>query len=1231
MASFGYGWPKLLSPQLDKESSSLDIDTFFPQLLVIDEHRSKLAVLYDDKVVFWSTGRVRVVIGKLWPNCSKGRIQGGCFRYDGKRFAVIFEKKCLLIYKLEPFHPPPGRSSWFDFVSSSQGNIQEKDSHSWTGCKEEYILPTILTENEVGTGEEEYLVTCTSCPLGVIVVTSTLEMYCVSWEGEMFWHTPIAQLFSSDWSFMDRTNGVVSIDYHKATDLCGLVLDVSGIAFIVKIHEGGRIPPEMDDTIILREHGASCIALETQQCHAAVGLTNGSVEIYNTNVFVTGQPVCLRTLSLDSLYLSVSDIGRVVSVEWTSDGNCVAVGYEKTGVVVWSPLGYCLFCSFSSLEQPSTGGENHVVESSRHGYLFGHVKDICWGLFGYSLFVLGSVEEYDKSRWETADSKTPFCLVELGFLKTGFSKGSCQNEATRRFLLGPDFFVVVQDNALTNYPHMYSLKQKLLQHVEVPYEYVSNNWPLRLLSCNDDKNFVAVSGKHGVALYNIRSKRWRLFGDVVEEKMIQSSSLCWYRNSIIIGNEIAIQKRKTCRYELLIFPRDGLNFSFVQAQIPLQGAPLLLDARKDGYVLVFADDLQLRLFQLKSQGSKYTYSTLWSFHITVEAPLASPRRITKGRSTGTFVSSVRIYPPCLLSGERDNAPQQVLLLKSTGSLILLDIPKGISIPILRMVHAFWFHNPDCFPIETRNSPSSNPYVAIWAVAEDGIYCSFDSNMSADTSQSPSTMISRFVSYKWFQVDMNVYPLGFVEYGGFLTGISSLQTAGMSLALGNMHCRLPCFGIQIERQELMSKFFLRWLADDTLEEMQCFKWIASCSKAQHFENALERCLYELLGRVQQQQQQPSVSFTTNDSVELVDSSCFPINQATFALERFMRLVKYFGEYEDVIVGCARKMDYKYWNSLFSYVGEPCLLFENCCLTHRLTVAAGLLKIIQEWWDLQVAVMHAWRLLQCCLNRGRIDIAEQVVAFLDRAGGEGFVFSVPEWEMREEEKRLWEKGIVRRTTTTASTNQHLNMVDAILLQHLGACLEKMQWKQAVNMSMCFGISLADYWQAQTTISYLQQPFFKVLLCLHDSFQWPFPSVDIVEKRWSRSNLHDAWNTIGASEDNEQLQQVIDRLSTWQNKNTWDIENESWSNKQNNIKYYRLVRQQLQYLVGNAAVARQWEVVVGGLTALLQCEELRVVLKNLHTDWLAWYRDGLEKSQVAGYVWLSAQWEDITTLGG
>jgi len=140
-----------------------------------------------------------------------------------------------------------------------------------------------------------------------------------------------------------------------------------------------------------------------------------------------------------------------------------------------------------------------------------------------------------------------------------------------------------------------------------------------------------------------------------------------------------------------------------------------------------------------------------------------------------------------------------------------------------------------------------------------------------------------------------------------------------------------------------------------------------------------------------------------------------------------------------------------------------------------------------------------------------------------------------------------------------------------------------------------------------------------------------VDIVEKRWSRSNLHDAWNTIGASEDNEQLQQVIDRLSTWQNKNTWDIENESWSNKQNNIKYYRLVRQQLQYLVGNAAVARQWEVVVGGLTALLQCEELRVVLKNLHTDWLAWYRDGLEKSQVAGYVWLSAQWEDITTLGG
>ncbi|GJQ12837.1 hypothetical protein GpartN1_g4628.t1 [Galdieria partita] len=1234
MASFGYGWPKILSPKLHKESLSLEDEVFFPFDLVVDEHRNKLALLYEDRVVFWTTGRIRVVTGKLSVSRykEKGSVRGCCFRYDGSRFAILLERSYLLIYKLEPFHAPPGRSSWFDFVSSSEGNNQEKESQSTIKCVGEYILPTLLIEKDICTSEEECILACKSCPSGVIVVNSSLKLFCISWEGEIFWQTSFWKLFSSDTSIgeIGEAERFVCLDYHSGTDLCGLTLNPPGIALLVKFGDGGRSAPEIDDTFILRENDASYIALEPQQCLAAVGLKSGLVEIYNTNVFLTGQSVCLRSLSLDILYLSVSDTGGVESLQWTSDGNCIAVGYEKAGVVVWSAIGHCLFHSFSScghsteeIRQISTTIEEMheqlgrmdpsssisratEKESFKEGYLFRQIKAVCWGPFGYSLFVLGSID-YTRDQLE-GYSRVPFLLFEFSFLKTGFSKGSCQNEATRSFLLGADFFVS-EDDAMIHYPHMVSSKKKLMQHVEAPYEYILNNWPLRSISSNDDKSYVAVSGKHGVAIYSARLKRWRLFGDVVEERMINCCSLCWYGRSIIIGNEISIQNRKSYRYELLIFPRDSLYLSAIQAQIPLEGAPLLLDTRRDGYVLVFADDLQLRLYKLESDYSKtpWTYSRLWTFHITVEAPLASPRRITKWRSTGTFVSSVRLYPK--LSYGND-VPHQVLLLKSTGSLILLDISNGISVPLLRMVHSFWFHHTDCLPVGTISSPP----LAIWAVAEDGIYCMFDSiwthldNESLTTTQSPSTIVSncRFVTHKWFQGDLNVYPLGFIEFGGFLTGICPLQSGFVTVVFDGVHCRLPCFGIQIERQEFVSKLFLCWLGDETLEDMQCLKWMESFSEWKQFENYLERCLYELLIQVESRRNEQSL-LSNEETCELEGMELFPLTSSLtsfsmneeYALDRFMRLLKYFGEYEDVIVGCARKMDHKYWNLLFSYVGEPCLLFENCCLTGRLSTAAAFLKVIQEWWDLQVAVIHAWKLLQCCLKEGRVDIAEQVAVFLDRTVVEGIV-SIPEFEIREEEKRLLENGVGSDHRTAYSLN-------ALLLQNLGNCLERMQWRQALDISMSFGISLADYWKGiESRFHY--QSLAHLLLSLHESFQWPFPSSDMVHKKWSR---------IGADILVSNDEQVLAKLYEW--KNITFVPCEKFNKSE---KCYQMIRQQLQYLTGNAFAARQWELVLCGLTMLLGCEELWILL-NLHSDLVSSYIECLEVTHVKGYATLASKW--------
>lgn len=46
------------------------------------------------------------------------------------------------------------------------------------------------------------------------------------------------------------------------------------------------------------------------------------------------------------------------------------------------------------------------------------------------------------------------------------------------------------------------------------------NFPLRHVSLSADGDDVAVAGNRGVALYNRRSSRWRLFGDVSQEREI---------------------------------------------------------------------------------------------------------------------------------------------------------------------------------------------------------------------------------------------------------------------------------------------------------------------------------------------------------------------------------------------------------------------------------------------------------------------------------------------------------------------------------------------------------------------------------------------------------------------------------------------------------------------------------------------------------------------------------------
>ena len=62
----------------------------------------------------------------------------------------------------------------------------------------------------------------------------------------------------------------------------------------------------------------------------------------------------LKILSLAEWGHAPSCLGAVSSISWSADGRVVAVGYEKKGVVVWTPSGCRVFCTLGQGPQASS-------------------------------------------------------------------------------------------------------------------------------------------------------------------------------------------------------------------------------------------------------------------------------------------------------------------------------------------------------------------------------------------------------------------------------------------------------------------------------------------------------------------------------------------------------------------------------------------------------------------------------------------------------------------------------------------------------------------------------------------------------------------------------------------------------------------------------------------------------------------------------------------------------------
>ena len=59
-----------------------------------------------------------------------------------------------------------------------------------------------------------------------------------------------------------------------------------------------------------------------------------------------------------------------------------------------------------------------------------------------------------------------------------------------------------------------------VQHIRIPQQYISPRYPLLHAAISQDGMDIAVAGTRGLGLYSRRSSRWRLFGDISQEREV---------------------------------------------------------------------------------------------------------------------------------------------------------------------------------------------------------------------------------------------------------------------------------------------------------------------------------------------------------------------------------------------------------------------------------------------------------------------------------------------------------------------------------------------------------------------------------------------------------------------------------------------------------------------------------------------------------------------------------------
>ncbi|XP_019449839.1 PREDICTED: RAB6A-GEF complex partner protein 1-like [Lupinus angustifolius] len=615
---------------------------------------------------------------------------------------------------------------------------------------------------------------------------------------------------------------------------------------------------------------AVCASVAVEQQILAVGSRRGTVDLFDLAESVT----LIRTVSLYDWGYSMDDTGPVSCIAWTPDNSSFAVGWKLRGLTVWSVSGCRLM---STIRQIGLSSASSPIVKPNHDCkyepLMGGTSLMQWDEYGYRLY---AIEEGSSDR-----------ILSFSFGKCCLSRGVSGTTYIRQVIYGEDRLLIVQSEE--------SDELKML-HLNLPVSYISQNWPVQHVAASKDGMYLAVAGLHGLILYDIRLKKWRVFGDVTQEQKIQCKGLLWLGKIVIVCNYVD----SSDTYELLFYPRYHLDQSSLLCRKPLLAKPMVMDVYQD-YILVTYMPFDVHIFHLKLFGEltpsgnpDLQLSAVRELSIMTAKSHPAAMRFIPDQFPRKSISNNYSSPS---SDSLSREPARCLILRANGELSLLDLDDGRERTLTDSVELFWV---TCGQCEDKTNLTEE--VSWLDYGHRGMQVWYPSPGANSFKQEDFLQLDPELEF-----DREVYPLGLLPNAGVVVGVSQRMSFSAS-------AEFPCFEPSPQAQTILHCLLRHLLQRDKIEE--ALRLAELSAEKPHFSHCLEWLLFTVF---EADISRPNVN---------KNQISIPNHAKSTLLEKTCDLIRNFPEYFDVVVSVARKTDGRHWADLFSAAGRSTELFEEC---------------------------------------------------------------------------------------------------------------------------------------------------------------------------------------------------------------------------------------------------------------------------------------------------------------